>query len=175
MFSLSKLSVSMLIASLCASFIYVTIILPAEFNRDPLGTGALLGIVGLSRTQIDFHRSDTFVLNQDTRQLTLLPFESFELKFQLKQNAALIYEWQASGPLYSDFHSEAEGGPKGVAESFHIGQFERQSASFIAPFNGVHGWFFENRTATTIDLTINAAGFYQNTLLYRDGEIERLP
>ena len=39
-----------ILSILVAAVVLVTLVLPAEYDVDPLGTGTLLGLTGLSRT-----------------------------------------------------------------------------------------------------------------------------
>ena len=48
-----NLAVAISAAFIAAIAIFVAIILPAEFGRDPLGTGRLLGLSGVSETTAD--------------------------------------------------------------------------------------------------------------------------
>jgi hypothetical protein len=36
----------------------------------------------------------------------------------------------------------------------------QSSGALIAPFTGVHGWYWLNKTAAPVTLTLHASGFY---------------
>lgn len=131
------------------------IILPAAYNRDPLGTGHLLGLVdapgGLQR-QFEPHRSDHV-------EFVLEPFQSLEYKYLMDQRSALVFSWRASGDLYFDLHAD-DGTQPDHSESSLQGVASTQMGTYIAPFNGMHGWFWENRTFDTVTLRLATSGFY---------------
>src|SRR5690606_11234748 len=130
-----------------AAVLLVTIILPAEFNVDPLGTGKLLGIAGMSEEQlVDALNLQSATYREDTYSVTLAPFESLEYKYRLAEGGSLLFDWQADGELLFDMHSEQDGvDPQQFAPTFSKGTAARQGGSFTAPFSGIHGWFWENR------------------------------
>ena len=41
--------------------------------------------------------------------------------------------------------------------------------SFHAPFAGIHGWFWENRSLNTIVVEVYSSGYYQTSTVFRDG------
>lgn len=164
-----------LIATLCAlavaTVILFTTILPAEFGLDPLGTGRLLGISGLSggetmpalnQQEIDY-REDTYIVE-------LAPFESVEYKYRLEEGASMLFEWEASGEVLFDLHSEQDGiPPDEYSPSFDQRQSTVERGSFTAPFPGIHGWFWENRSTSTVRLELNAVGFFTQATEFRAG------
>ncbi|MGI9249717.1 MAG: hypothetical protein ACR2PR_00730 [Pseudohongiellaceae bacterium] len=151
-----------------ALLLLLTVILPAEFGRDPLGTGELTGLTALSRTanpleeQFEVHR-------QDYREFELGPFQSVEYKYLMDRDTPLVFSWLADGELYFDMHAEPAGLGEDYAESFEQGNEMRRTGSYYAPFTGIHGWFWENRGSDTLTLRLYTAGFYQTATVFRDG------
>ncbi len=158
-----------LIAVVVAGLILIVLILPAEFDVDPLGTGQALGIRGLSGTQPTAVTAASGPYREDSVAFVLEPFESVEYKYRLDKDGGLVFSWKASGPVTFDFHGEPDGGPEGFAESYGVGKTENANGSFMAPFSGIHGWFWENRGADAVKVELRASGFYSATLLFRDG------
>lgn len=169
---------SILIASLVAlavaGLLLLTVILPAEFGVDPLGTGRLTGLVALSNAetpleeQLEIHRSDYV-------EFELGPFESVEYKYLLDLDAPMVFSWLADGELYYDMHAEPAGLDEEYAESFEQGNGDRRMGSYHAPFAGIHGWFWENRGSRTVLVRLFSAGFYQTSTVFRDGgDFERV-
>lgn len=170
----SPSSTSILLATLgaatVAGLLLVTLILPAELNRDPLGVGEALGIKGLSeKPATETVGMEKARFRDDTVSFKLLPFEFVEYKYRLGQNSALIYSWTATDEVTFDFHGEPAGGPEGFAESFSIGKADHENGTFTAPFTGIHGWFWENRGGEAVTVTLSTAGFYSASLEFRDG------
>lgn len=156
------------IALLVALLVLFIAILPAEFGTDPLGTGELLGLTALSRDenpfeeQLEVHRSDYV-------EFVLEAFQSVEYKYLMDLDAPMVFSWVADGELYFDMHAEPAGLGAEYAESFEQGTAARRMGSFHAPFAGIHGWFWENRSLNTIVVRLYSSGFYQSSTVFRDG------
>ncbi|MEX1033390.1 MAG: hypothetical protein WDZ30_08515 [Cellvibrionaceae bacterium] len=151
-----------------AAVLLVTAVLPAEFNIDPLGTGKLLGITGMSEAQqVGALNLQPNAYHQDSYQIVLAPYESVEYKYRLEEGATLLFDWRASGDLVFDMHSEQDGvDPYEYSPSFDQGSDGGVRGSFTAPFSGVHGWFWENRSSRDVTLELTTAGFYSAATEY---------
>lgn len=166
---------NILIATLCtlviAAVLLVTTVLPAEFNIDPLGTGKLLGISGMSEEQlVGALNKQEKTYNRDSYRITMQPFERLEYKYRLEQGASMVFDWQASGELIFDLHAEKDGrDPEEYSPSFDQRQSTAEKGSYTALFSGLHGWFFENRSAKEVSLELNTTGFYSKAIEYREG------
>ena len=170
-----KILLATLLALVVAIFILLAFVLPAEFNKDPLGVGQRLGIKGLSgQPENKMLTMEARQYHDDTVSFELLPFEFVEYKYQLNQGSAMLYNWVASDTVTFDFHGEPEGGPEGFAESFSLGAGADERGTFTAPFSGIHGWFWENRSSNTVTVTLNTAGFYTESLTFRDGFVTKI-
>jgi hypothetical protein len=177
------------IALLVATGLLVTVVLPAEYGVDPLGTGAALGLVVLS-TPASVPEEVGTVTNAaapvpvqegavthypaeyrfDSREFALGPYEYVEYKYRLEKGASMLFSWTASSTVVHDFHGEPDGGPKGYAESFDKQGKRREDGSFTAPFSGIHGWYWENPGGETITVRVTSAGFYTSALeIHFDG------
>jgi len=94
----------------------------------------------------------------DRFQIELLPYEGIELKYVLDQGAPMVFSWHATAPVNVDMHSHPFDGGTEATESFVIDDFRTQTAAYVAPFNGIHGWYWQNRTMEPITLTLDATG-----------------
>lgn len=156
------------IAFAVAVLVLVTTIMPAEFGADPLGTGELLGLTALSRTaapieaQAETHKSDRV-------EFILEPFQSVEYKYLMDMDASMVFSWVADAEVYYDMHAEPAGLGEEYAESFEQGNADRMMGTFHAPFAGIHGWFWENRSGRTISVRLYTSGFYVNGTVFQDG------
>lgn len=191
------LLVSIGAAAAVAVVITFAAVLPAEYNKDPLGLGHLTGLSRLwappevvvasaaagapaaSRQPAAF-RSDTFEIplaadGDEARRNAL------EFKVRLPKGASLVYSWQADGlaipeDLMFDFHghtvaADAEGGPVSVAD-YEKASGASAHGALTAPVDGIHGWYFRNRSAQPIKVRLKLSGFYQ---LVPSGEEGNLP
>lgn len=166
-----QIVIASLVSLSVAGALLVTTILPAEFNVDPLGTGKLLGIAGMSEAQTVGAlnlQSDDF--HGDQYQIVLAPFESVEYKYRLEEGATMLFDWTADGGLQYDMHSEQDGiDPQEYSPSFAKGVGSAAAGSYTAPFSGIHGWFWENRTGKDVLLELNATGFFNSATEFRQG------
>jgi hypothetical protein len=162
-------------AAAIATVLSVTIVAPAEFGRDPTGVGALLGLKDLAAG------ADTLATGSTARfyetgyrsnliEIPLFPKEGgggpsqLEYKVRMKTGETLIYSWEAAGAgadeLYFDTHSETDGPDVRVVE-YRQATGSRSDGSLVAPVDGVHGWYWQNRSTKPIVVRLKVAGFYE--------------
>jgi len=172
-------------AALTATVITFAAVLPAEYNQDPLGLGRATGLSRLwapkevvvspdaaggpaARRQPTAFRTDTFEIplaaNGDAARRNALEF-----KVRLPKGASLVYSWEAEGlqvpeDLMFDFHghtvaAEAKGAVS-VAD-YEKGNGASANGSLTAPVDGIHGWYFRNRSDQPIRIRLKLSGFYQ--------------
>lgn len=131
-----KIVVASCSALTVAAVLLMTAVLPAEFGVDPLGTGRMLGITGMSRSaqQVGALNMQDQTYFQDKYRIVLAPFESMEYKYRLEEGATMLFDWQASGDLVFDMHSEQDGiDPYEYAPSFAQGAASGAQGSYTAP------------------------------------------
>ena len=165
------------IALAVAVAVLTTVVLPAEYGIDPLGTGRALGLLDLYnassglgpplapaaggplKTQPSRYRSDL-------RQLVVPSLGTLEFKYELEQGAPLIYSWSATGPLGFDFHTEPAGRPPEASQSIERDEADSRHGFYTAPYTGLHGWYWENLTDRDVTITLDTAGFYSHAVLF---------
>ena len=141
-------------------------VLPAEYGVDPLGTGELLGIDGMSGYTVSALTVEDHAPHEDRVMFPLAPFESIEYKYALHEGEAVIYRWSAQGEVVFDLHSEEEGTDPEDSVSFSVGRADHQQGSFVAPFNGIHGWFWENRGDQEVLVELVTTGYFDKATTY---------
>ena len=94
----------------------------------------------------------------DRFEIELLPYESVELKYELAEGAPMIFAWRATGPVNYDMHAHPYEGGVDLTESYSITDAPAQAALYIAPFTGIHGWYWQNRSMQPVTLTLDATG-----------------
>lgn len=172
-------------ATLAAAVLIVLgVILPAEFNRDPLGVGRLSGLSRLwapDEVEVDARsggaaraREYAAPFRTDVVEIPLGGFldgvEKSELEYKVKmaKDATLIYAWEVVGSADArDFHYDqhghttpAAGQPMTVAtyrQAFGL----RQQGALTAPFDGIQGWQFSNSSEKPVVVRLRLAGFYE--------------
>lgn len=86
--------------------------------------------------------------------------KGLEYKVNMLKYGTFKYEWSTNaGELYFDFHGEVKGNSN-YFESYTIAYSNNMAGSFIAPFEGPHGWYFKNNSAKDITVIIRLEGQY---------------
>ena len=175
-----------LIALAVAGVVLAIAVLPAEYGIDPTGAGKALGLTSLHRPAVlsaiaapaskgstvsapGEVRTSTIAARHsvayraDTEEVTLAPGKGVEVKMHLAKGATLIYSWKTTkGELLNhDFHGEPVKAKDDEFESFIEEKNVSESrGALIAPFTGVHGWYWKNKTDAPVTLVLQASGFY---------------
>src|SRR5215208_1645043 len=161
------------------SVILVVAVLPAEYGIDPLGTGNALGLLNLAGAEGAtvaqppikpteggpvFVQTDEY--RSDSREFTIAPYESVEYKYELAPGATMLYSWSASDEVTFDFHTEPEGKPVSESQTFERGTGTEGRGAYVAPYAGIHGWFWENNSANEVTVRLKASGFFSRAKLF---------
>lgn len=196
--SKSKIVVVTVVALVVAVVVLVTVVLPAEYNIDPLGTGRLLGLTEMSASEetpapqptstataageqpanntpllkgevrtpavlAAWNKDQPGVYRVDSREFEIAPGQGMEFKYLMQKGAGMVYVWNATAVVEYEFHGEPEGSPKGTYESYSkddkVGK-PWGAGNFVAPSNGIHGWYWENTTSKPVFVRLTAAGFF---------------
>jgi hypothetical protein len=174
--AIERIAAAVGIALLVAGIALVIAVLPAEFGVDPTGIGRRLGLLALAdvKSQVtafqqahDSAGGASIVtpteraLQQETVDFKLAPHEFVEYKYRLDKGQALLYSWQATDAVNLEFHAEPDGAPRGYAETYEKRNgVQRASGTLVAPFAGIHGWYWENPTDREVTVTLTSSGFY---------------
>ena len=169
-------------ALLLAGLILFAGVLPAEYNRDPTGLGRLTGI---ARLWAPGERTiDTAASGSPISRSYAIPFRSDEIEFplatgddrdgrneleykvRLTKGASYIYSWSVDGvadpeEFYTEFHGHTviDGEAMTVAE-YRKAAGAADNGVLVAPFSGIHGWYFQNQSAGAVKVKLRLAGFY---------------
>ncbi|MBX3706957.1 MAG: hypothetical protein KF911_10055 [Pseudomonadales bacterium] len=154
-----------------AAILLVTVVLPAEYGFDPLGTGAKLGLTGLAASTPGIVQDADLPPRTVQLSLELDPFESVEVKFHLDGDFPLLFAWRADGELIAELHGEPDTGSAGRAQAFQSVRSSARQGSLRVPFAGWHGWYWENRSGATVRLDLEVYGFTGRVREYRGGRI----
>ena len=182
-----KLAAAAGAALLGAGLILVMFVLPAEYGVDPLGVGARLGLVELGAVGQQVQKLND-ATSSGTAQATLIvpqergfksetvdfkvgPRAGMEYKYRLDKGESLLFSWKTTGPVSYEFHAEPDGAPRGYAQSYEKGDGKSEaSGTLTAPFPGIHGWYWENKSDKEITVTLMSAGFYNLAHEFRNGQ-----
>jgi hypothetical protein len=169
-----------------ASAITVFAVLPAEFHSDPTGVGAATGLMSLSAAPeatsapvaagqgaaapapvAAAARDDPKPFRTDTIDIPMGAAEQdgseLEYKVHMTAGQALVYSWSVAAPkdeFYVDFHSEQRPSAKQNVVSHKVGLMIASNGSLTAPFEGIHGWYFQNQSVKPVVVHLKISGFY---------------
>jgi len=92
-------------------------------------------------------------------EVVLQPDEGKEIKLAMKSGASVEYEWwTVGGAVNFDTHTDQPAGThsysKGVDQTSDEGVL-------TAAFDGMHGWFWRNRTGEVVTVTLRVQGDFQ--------------
>ena len=182
------------IALLVALVLLFTAVLPAEYGYDPLKTGKVLGLTGISQAdvkevkgaaptvapgQTGVYRPEPKIYKVDSEDFELRPGEGMEMKYHMQKGAGMLYGWKADGKLTYEFHGEPDVKPnKDYFESYDLDDKvgkESSFGSFTAPSTGIHGWFFKNKSNKEIKFHLTVAGFFDSAKMFAGGPGEDVP
>ena len=171
------------IAAGVAAVLLVTVVLPAEYGIDPIGTGRLLGLTEMGAMKsaasgsteaasIDAETGDltldpepplVYSLQSREQQVTLAPGKGREVKARMKAGGEFDYDWSTDGaPVHYELHGEPENATKGEYTSYDIGVSAGMKGKFRAPFAGTQGWYWRNDGTKPVTVTVKAKGTWAN-------------
>jgi hypothetical protein len=171
-----------------ASAITVFAVLPAEFHIDPTGVGAATGLMNLSAPPEAKSAPAPAVAGQGTAPASApaaaahdypKPFRTdvidipmgaaeqdgseLEYKVHMIAGQSLVYSWTVAAPkdeFYVDFHSEQRPSAKQNVVSHKVGLMTASNGALTAPFEGIHGWYFQNQSLKPVVVHLKISGFY---------------
>jgi hypothetical protein len=174
-----------LIALTVALLLLFVAVLPAEYGIDPLRTGRLLKLTGISQSDANAGGRATPVktglytlepgrYKEDAEDIGLAPGDGFEIKYHMQKGASIVFAWKADAPVQFEFHGEPDQKPKpNYFESYllddKIGK-DHFFGSFVAPSTGVHGWFWQNKGKKDVRMHLSVAGFFDSAKMYEAGD-----
>ena len=170
-------------ALLGASAIFVLFVLPAEFHRDPTGFGKATGLDRLAGPEVVTVAAAPAGPNATTRfyasafrndviEIHLPPGDDkgeLEYKVNMRPGETLTYSWNVTGDeahpewFYYDFHGESR--PNAPDAKATVMEYKQStglasSGALVAPFEGVHGWYFQNQSDKPLVVHLKLSGFY---------------
>jgi hypothetical protein len=166
--SRTRIAAASAVAIAIAALVLVVAVLPAEYGKDPLGTGKALGLLDLYEARADTGpppppsttaavRPRTYKI--DSSELKLGPGQAFEYKYRLDKGASMVYAWQTNDRVKYEFHGEPDDRTLKV-ESYEKQEGDYASGTLTAGFTGIHGWYWENAGDRELTITVHSAGFF---------------
>ena len=187
-----KLIKASLVSLAVAAVVLFVAVLPAEYGIDPTGLGSRFGLTVLHDPQASESMSEpasaavnaptdlglnllaptgspvtrkTGPYRSDRMTLKLAPGEGAEIKARMKAGENFLFHWRSTGPVHFDMHGERLNAGDDFT-SFWLGRAQAQaSGAFAAPFEGTHGWYWQNPGSAAVTVTLDISGYYAE--LYR--------
>ena len=98
--------------------------------------------------------------NLEMAEVVLQPDEGKEIKLRMMEGASVSYEWWTDGGgVNFDTHADQ---PTGSAHSYSKGLDQSSDEGVLtAAFDGMHGWFWRNRTSEVVTITLRVEGDFR--------------
>jgi hypothetical protein len=129
-----------------------------QWNEIPAPTGK----EALSRTYPTGYRTDVVDVPIKGNKGEL------EYMIRMKAGDTVVYSWEAAGignpqSFNTEFHGHTEPAPgqPGDLMFYEKAAGSKASGSLIAPWQGIHGWYWQNKSETTVTVRLRMAGFYE--------------
>lgn len=171
------------IAFLVALGVLITGVLPAEYGIDPTGLGGKLGLTRLAPASavtpppaIAAPPSDSAApvssaavsrkaspFRSESMALTLEPGEGAEIKAAMRKGDQFVFGWVAeNGKVEFDMHGEAVDARNDEFTSYWKGVDQADAhGAFTAPFDGTHGWYWNNTGKAQVTVRVKVSGFFE--------------
>ncbi len=99
---------------------------------------------------------------KDTMSITLEPNQGREVKLSMHEGARVAFAWSSEGGVVNyDQHADSKEPPRpyhGYRKGSGVASDE---GNLVAAFEGWHGWFWRNRGAQPVTVTLHVTGQYQ--------------
>lgn len=175
--SISELARATAAAFVVGAIVVVTAVLPAEYAVDPTGIGTRLGLMRPAEAKAapaapalaatvptdNLLLKATEPFRSDDTELTLAPGKGAEIKANMRQGQSFVFGWSADGPVDFDMHGEAVNAARDEFTSYWKDSDATSGhGAFDAPFDGTHGWYWQNLTPQPVTVRLKTSGYYQS-------------
>jgi len=157
-----------------AALILAIFILPSEYAIDPTGLGHQMGLLALSAPSAAAQVPDIPMAPPDTArfynsamrsnviEIPLKADEDLEYKVRMKAGETLVYSWSVdNGKAYYDFHAQSEPDARDLRYKEEQDGAPSDHGALVAPFDGIHGWYWLNLEGHPVVITLRVSGFYE--------------
>jgi len=90
-----------------------------------------------------------------------------EYKIHMKSGGTVVYSWEVRNlakpeEFYTEFHGHTEPvGGRGDLMFYEKGTGAKASGALVAPWEGIHGWYWQNQSVAPVVVRLRLAGFYE--------------
>ena len=112
--------------------------------------------------------ADSVAVNSDAVEIPLFANSDLEYMLNMERGQSVAYRWEAADltdpeKLLAEFHGHTirTSEEPGDVMFYQQGRSDVASGYLVAPFDGVHGWYFSNETSNDITVQLSLSGFYE--------------
>jgi len=128
---------------------------------DPALSAFEAQVAGGMPTNAKVNKSYDGVFHSDTVKIPIKGDGELEYKLKMKTGETVVYSWKVDrGSVYYDLHGQPED-PKKSERYKEVQEATSANGAMVAPFDGIHGWYFLNLTGQPLVVTLNVAGYYE--------------
>ena len=90
-----------------------------------------------------------------------------EYMIQMKAGDTVVYSWEVQNiadpqAFMTEFHGHTEPvGGRGDLMFYEKGAGAKANGALVAPWVGIHGWYWQNKSANPVVVRLRMAGFYE--------------
>ena len=130
----------------------------AQWNEIPAPTGK----EALSRIYPAGYRTDVIDVPIQGNNAGL------EYMIRMKAGDTVVYSWDVLSigdpqSFHTEFHGHTDvtSGQAGDLMFYEKAAGSKASGSLIAPWQGIHGWYWQNKSGAPVTVRLRLAGFYE--------------
>ena len=167
--STKRLAIASFCAFAFAAVLIITIILPAERGIDTTGLGSKFHLTRMGLLKTVMARPDAPETGRPSQSdeviIVLGPGESTEIKMEMQKGYEANYRWRAvGGSSYHDTHGDPYEDDTVYITYSTADAINSDAGTITAPYSGFHGWYWVNKGATEVTITLNTNGQYDQIL-----------
>lgn len=97
----------------------------------------------------------------DEMTITLEEDEGSEIKALMKKGEQFVFTWTTDGGKVNfDMHGEQPNAGEAFTSYWKDKNQTNANGTFVAPFDGTHGWYWRNRGDKPVTIKVKVSGFY---------------
>lgn len=125
----------------------------------PANMGTIPGVVPDSASAVSKSEAP---LRNDEMSLTLQPNEGAEIKASMRKGDQFVFSWTTDGGKVNfDMHGERPNAGDEFTSYWKAKEQTSTQGTFIAPFDGAHGWYWRNRGDKSVTVKVKVSGFHE--------------
>ncbi len=80
----------------------------------------------------------------------------------MRKGEQFVFNWAVEGGAVNvDMHGEKPNAGDEFTSYWKAKELTSDQGSFVAPFDGTHGWFWRNRGDKPVTVKVKVSGFYE--------------